>query len=68
MKLYSNNDWIFTNIHQTLKHDTRCQRDGAEVVDEIRERLLKKESLDYHESLPHGKIKVVPTKPHATAY
>ena len=46
----------------------RCQRDGAEVVDEIRERLLKKESLDYHESLPHGKIKVVPTKPHATAY
>tara|TARA_A100001388_G_scaffold275083_1_gene259910 strand:+ start:2373 stop:4691 length:2319 start_codon:yes stop_codon:yes gene_type:complete len=38
------------------------------VVDEIRERLLKKESLDYHESLPHGKIKVVPTKPHATAY
>ena len=38
------------------------------MVDEIRERLLKKESLDYHESLPHGKIKVVPTKPHATAY
>ena len=68
MKLYSKNDWFFTNIHQTLKHDTRCQRDGAEVVDEIRERLLKKESLDYHESLPHGKIKVVPTKPHATAY
>ncbi|MAP58887.1 MAG: NADP-dependent malic enzyme [Euryarchaeota archaeon] len=29
---------------------------------------MKKESLDYHESLPHGKIKVVPTKPHATAY
>ena len=60
---------LFSNeIHQTLKHDTRCHRDGARVVEEKRERLLKKESLDYHESLPHGKIKVVPTKPHATAY
>ena len=38
------------------------------MVEEKRERLLKKESLDYHESLPHGKIKVVPTKPHATAH
>ncbi len=38
------------------------------MVDEKRERLLKKESLEYHESLPHGKIKVVPTKPHATAH
>ena len=47
---------------------TRCHQDGARVVEEKRERLLKKESLDYHESLPHGKIKVVPTKPHATAY
>ena len=60
---------LFSNdIHQTLKHDTRCHQDGARVVEEKRERLLKKESLDYHESLPHGKIKVVPTKPHATAY
>ena len=60
---------MFSNeIHQTLKHDTRCHRDGARVVEEKRERLLKKESLDYHESLPHGKIKVVPTKPHATAH
>ena len=60
---------MFSNeIHQTLKHDTRCHRDGARVVEEKRERLLKKESLDYHESLPHGKIKVVPTKPHAPAY
>jgi len=60
---------LFSNeIHQTLKHDTRCHRDGARVVEEKRERLLKKESLDYHESLPHGKIKVVPTKPHATAH
>jgi len=32
-----------------------------------RENTLKKESLDYHESNPRGKIKVVPTKPHSTA-
>ena len=60
---------MFPNeIHQTLKHDTRCHKSGATMVEEKRERLLKKESLDYHESLPHGKIKVVPTKPHATAH
>jgi malate dehydrogenase (oxaloacetate-decarboxylating)(NADP+) len=38
------------------------------MPDEKRERLLKKESLEYHEALPHGKIKVVPTKPHTTAH
>ncbi len=37
-------------------------------MEERRERLLKKEALDYHESKPHGKIKVVPTKPHSTAH
>ena len=35
---------------------------------EKKERLLKKESLDYHEVEPRGKIKVVPTKPHSTAH
>ena len=29
---------------------------------------MKKEALDYHEASPKGKIKVVPTKPHATAH
>ena len=35
---------------------------------EKKERLLKKESLEYHEAEPRGKIKVVPTKPHSTAH
>ena len=29
---------------------------------------MKKEALDYHEASPKGKIKVEPTKPHATAH
>jgi len=33
-----------------------------------RERLLRKEALEYHEAEHRGKIKVVPTKPHATAH
>ena len=33
-----------------------------------KDRLLRKEALDYHEAEPRGKIKVVPTKPHATAH
>ncbi|MCH1540273.1 MAG: NADP-dependent malic enzyme [Candidatus Poseidonia sp.] len=35
---------------------------------EAKERMLKKEALEYHEAEPQGKIKVVPTKPHATAH
>ena len=35
---------------------------------EKKERLLKKEALEYHEAEPQGKIKVVPTKPHSTAH
>ena len=30
--------------------------------------MLRKEALEYHEAEPQGKIKVVPTKPHATAH
>ena len=37
-------------------------------MDERKEQQLKKEALDYHEAKPHGKIKVVPTKPHSTAH
>ena len=33
-----------------------------------KDRLLRKEALEYHEAEPKGKIKVVPTKPHSTAY
>ena len=33
-----------------------------------REKAIKKASLEYHESEPRGKIKVVPTKPHSTAH
>ncbi|MDG1553240.1 MAG: hypothetical protein P8Q87_06870, partial [Candidatus Poseidonia sp.] len=35
---------------------------------EAKERQLRKEALEYHEAEPRGKIKVVPTKPHATAH
>ena len=37
-------------------------------LEDRRERQLRKEALDYHEAKPHGKIKVVPTKPHSTAH
>jgi len=37
-------------------------------VDDKKDQLLRKEALDYHEKSPRGKIKVVPTKPHATAH
>ena len=33
-----------------------------------KDRLLRKEALEYHEAEPRGKIKVVPTKPHSTAH
>ena len=33
-----------------------------------KERLLRREALEYHEAKPRGKIKVVPTKPHSTAH
>ena len=33
-----------------------------------REQTIRKEALDYHEANPRGKVKVVPTKPHATAH
>ncbi len=38
------------------------------ILEDRRERQLKKEALEYHEAEPHGKIKVVPTKPHSTAH
>ena len=38
------------------------------MVREKKERRLRKEALEYHVSEPRGKIKVVPTKPHSTAY
>ena len=38
------------------------------TLEDRRERQLRKEALDYHEAKPHGKIKVVPTKPHSTAH
>jgi malate dehydrogenase (oxaloacetate-decarboxylating)(NADP+) len=37
-------------------------------MDDKKDQLLRKEALDYHEESPQGKIKVVPTKPHATAH
>ena len=33
-----------------------------------KEERLRNEALEYHEAEPRGKIKVVPTKPHATAH
>ena len=38
------------------------------MVESSREERLKREALEYHEASPRGKIKVVPTKPHATAH
>ena len=38
------------------------------ILEDRRERQLKQEALEYHEAEPHGKIKVVPTKPHSTAH
>jgi len=35
--------------------------------EERKERMLRKDSLAYHESNPRGKMKTVPTKPHSTA-
>ena len=32
-----------------------------------KERMLRRDSLAYHESEPRGKVKTVPTKPHSTA-
>ena len=37
-------------------------------MDDKKDQLLRKEALEYHEKVPQGKIKVVPTKPHATAH
>ena len=38
------------------------------MPERAREDLLKAEALAYHEAEPRGKVKVVPTKPHATAH
>ncbi|MEC7411103.1 MAG: phosphate acyltransferase, partial [Candidatus Thermoplasmatota archaeon] len=38
------------------------------MAEASREERLKREALEYHEASPRGKIKVVPTKPHATAH
>ena len=46
----------------------QLRRLGSVSLDKRKEQQLKKEALDYHESKPHGKIKVVPTKPHSTAH
>ena len=35
--------------------------------EERKERMLRRDSLSYHESEPKGKVKTVPTKPHSTA-
>ncbi len=38
------------------------------MADQMREDRLKAEALAYHEAEPRGKVKVVPTKPHATSH
>ena len=55
-------------LPQTIKHRMQLRRLGSVSLDERKEQQLKKEALDYHEAKPHGKIKVVPTKPHSTAH
>ncbi|MBT5281415.1 MAG: hypothetical protein HOL79_03295, partial [Euryarchaeota archaeon] len=41
---------------------------GDRNVKKKRDEILRRETLEYHEKEPRGKIKVVPTKPHATAH
>ena len=55
-------------LPQTIKHRIQLRWLGSVSLDERKEQQLKKEALDYHEAKPHGKIKVVPTKPHSTAH
>ena len=55
-------------LPQTIKHRMQLRRLGSVSLDDRKEQQLKKEALDYHEAKPHGKIKVVPTKPHSTAH
>ena len=38
------------------------------TLEDRREQQLKQDALNYHAAKPHGKIKVVPTKPHSTAH
>ena len=55
----------------TQRSNPVCIREvywGSAMDNDWRENTLKKESLDYHETNPRGKIKVVPTKPHSTAH
>ena len=41
---------------------------GIALSTSKKDEMLRKEALEYHEAEPQGKIKVVPTKPHATAH
>ena len=51
---------------QTIKQCIAFGCFGSEYFGGQEERQLKQEALDYHEAKPHGKIKVVPTKPSAS--
>lgn len=51
-----------------LKHPPPQDGQGVKIERDTKEEHLRKEALAYHELEPRGKIKVVPTKPHATAH
>ena len=55
-------------FHGTLKPKACYVGEGPTMNLDKKERLLRKEALEYHEAEPRGKIKVVPTKPHSTAH
>jgi hypothetical protein len=59
---------VALHFRTTIKPLLRAVRAGIPMAMTKKERLLKKEALEYHEAEPRGKIKVVPTKPHSTAH
>ena len=52
----------------TIKPRLSALSAGITLSTSKKDEMLRKEALEYHEAEPQGKIKVVPTKPHATAH
>ena len=55
-------------VRTTIKPRLSALTLGIALSTSKKDELLRKEALEYHEAEPQGKIKVVPTKPHATAH
>ena len=55
-------------LRTTIKPCLSALSVGIALSTSKKDEMLRKEALEYHEAEPQGKIKVVPTKPHATAH